>query len=225
MTNLSVLKKISVLAATSVIAVIATNAQASATNFYLGNTIPEAQINSSFSYTEDGISLVATGTQSSGASRSVYQSQFGLGVTTYNSVFGSLITGENQIDGGIALGETLNLTFTKTVKLISATFSRVGYNDDFKLLVDGNQFIAADIPGGSLFDVDVSKFTFTPSPTGNMFGFTVNDGNDDYLVQSVEVELASVPESTSVLGLLAFGAMSAGSMIKRKQQQKVIVKA
>jgi hypothetical protein len=34
-----------------------------------------------------------------------------------------------------------------------------------------------------------------------------------------------VPEPTSVLGLLALGAMGAGSMLKRKQQQKATVKA
>ncbi|MBD2569867.1 MULTISPECIES: PEP-CTERM sorting domain-containing protein [Nostocaceae] len=221
MTTLSLLQKISVLAATSAIAVMATTGKASATTFYLGNGLNLPQISSSFSYSEDGISLVATGTQNSGASRNVYQSILGLGVANNNNI---LNVGGNQIDGGTGLGETLKLTFTNTaVKLLSATFSRVGSNDSFKLLVDGNQFIAADIPGGNFLDLDISKFTFSPSPTGTVFGFTVTDGNDDYLVKYVEVE--AVPEPASVLGLLAFGAMGAGSMIKRKQQQKAMVKA
>jgi hypothetical protein len=223
MTTLSVLKRISALAATSVIAVTVTTAKASATTFYLGNGINLPEIKSSVSYTEDGISLLATGTQNSGVSRNIYQSTLGLGVTNSNSVIGSVLSGENQINGGITLGETLKLNFSHTVKLLSATFSRVGTNDSFKMLVDGNQYISADIPDGNLLDLDISKFTFTPSPTGKIFGFSVTDGNDDYLVKYVEV--AKVPEPASMLGFLAFGAMGAGSMIKRKQQQKTMVEA
>ncbi|MTJ08095.1 MULTISPECIES: PEP-CTERM sorting domain-containing protein [unclassified Anabaena] len=223
MTTLSVFKRISVLAATSVIAVTVTTAKASATTFYLGNGIDLPEIKSSVSYTEDGISLLATGTQNSGASRNIYQSTLGLGVTSRNSVVTSVLSGDNQINGGVTLGETLNLTFSHTVKLLSTTFSRVGSNDSFKLLVDGNHYISANIPGGNFLDFDISKFTFTPSPTGNIFGFSVTDGNDDYLVKYVEV--AKVPEPASMLGFLAFGAMGAGSMIKRKQQQKTILKA
>ncbi|MFB2876961.1 PEP-CTERM sorting domain-containing protein [Floridanema aerugineum] len=38
-------------------------------------------------------------------------------------------------------------------------------------------------------------------------------------------QVKSVLEPTSALGLLALGAMGIGSMLNRKQQQKVTVKA
>ncbi|MEW5859093.1 MAG: PEP-CTERM sorting domain-containing protein, partial [Cyanobacteriota bacterium] len=48
-------------------------------------------------------------------------------------------------------------------------------------------------------------------------------GNVDLKISNVAyTETAPVPEPASVLGLLAFGAMGAGSL-KRKQQQKVAV--
>lgn len=46
--------------------------------------------------------------------------------------------------------------------------------------------------------------------------------NGDYQITFTgDIKLASVPEPTSTLGLLAFGALGAGSILKRKQQDKV----
>jgi hypothetical protein len=150
-------------------------------------------------FTEGGITATATGTSTTPffPSRNVFQSRKGLGVTYTKSNLEN-----NQIDG-LGFDETLNLAFSQKVNLNSATFSRVGRNDDFKLLVDGDKFIAADIPGGNIFDFGVGTFNFSPSPTGNLFGFTVAHRNDDYLLKSVDV--TAVPTPALLPGLIGMG--------------------
>ncbi|WP_279327059.1 PEP-CTERM sorting domain-containing protein [Crocosphaera subtropica] len=180
---------------------------AEATSFYLGNGLNVPEVGSFFSYTKDGIGLTTTGILDNGNGRNVYRSLLGSGVTKEVLFDGD----DNQIDG-VGPDETLVLTFNQVVNLVSVTFSRVGDNDDFKLFVDGNQFIAADIPGGNFLDLDISNFIFNPSPTGTKFGFTVIDKKDDYLVKYVEVN--AVPEPLTILG--AGTAIAFGTSFKRK---------
>ncbi|WP_152588697.1 PEP-CTERM sorting domain-containing protein [Nostoc sphaeroides] len=208
MRTLNILKTVSTVVAASVVTVIATTEKAGAISIYLGNGIDQPQIDSSFNFSQDGISLTATGVTNTGA-RNVYQSILGLGVSDTNN---PIDIGTNQIGGTIRVGETLKLAFNQSVKLVSVTFSRVGNNDNFSLLVNGNQFVAADIPGGNILDIDVSKFSFNPSPTGNIFGFTVADNNDDYLVKSVEVE--AVPEPITLAGMV-MGSGFGGILFKK----------
>jgi len=42
----------------------------------------------------------------------------------------------------------------------------------------------------------------------------------EFRIGNAQTEISSVPEPASTLGLMALGAMGAGSMLKRKQQQK-----
>ena len=71
--------------------------------------------------------------------------------------------------------------------------------------------------------------TFTAN-TGNSFlsssyfGTNFQSQTYDYS-KGIAGVAKNVPEPTTTLGLLALGAMGAGSMLKRKQQQKVTVKA
>jgi len=64
-------------------------------------------------------------------------------------------------------------------------------------------------------------FSFTIPTTGTYtLGIGVTDWRDttkDSVLLVDNVQLASVPEPTSTLGLLAFGALGAGSVLKRKQ--------
>lgn len=61
---------------------------------------------------------------------------------------------------------------------------------------------------------------------GDVFGFGVNTVDNTTGAATATISnLISVPEPASTLGLLALGAMGAGSMLKRKQQQKATVKA
>jgi hypothetical protein len=67
-------------------------------------------------------------------------------------------------------------------------------------------------------------FSFTIPTTGTYtLGIGVTDWRDttkDSVLLVDNVQFASVPEPTSVLGLLAFGALGAGSVLKRKQRHK-----
>lgn len=212
MPNLNIVKKLSAVAAASVLAVLATQGRVSALSIYLGNGLNLPEVDDEFTYNQGNISVKATGKLANGGNRNVYRSTLGLGVT-----INALPLENNQIDG-VGVNEILNLTFNQSVNLISATFAKVGTNDSFKLLVDGNQFIAADIPGGSnnILDWDISNFRFNPAPTGIVFGFTVNDNNDDYFLKYVEVE--AVPEPIT-MGGLALGA-GFGAFLKTRYSKK-----
>jgi hypothetical protein len=156
-----------------------------------------------------GINVKATATPSVfGVSRKVFQGSNGLGATFTNSSLEN-----NQVDG-LGLDETLNLLFSEQINLLAATFARVGTNDEFKLLVNGNQFISADIPGGNGSDTAIGKFSFSPSPVGTLFGFTVTDNNDDYFLKSVE--FTPIPTPALLPGLIGMGL---AAIRKRKGEQ------
>lgn len=165
-------------------------------------------IEPSFNFSQEGIDVTATAA-APGPSRVVVQSGVGLGVRLPSS-------GDNfQIDG-LGPDETLNLEFSEQVNLVSATFSRVGFFDEFRLLVDGTQFVQANILGGNLSDTDIGIFNFSPSPTGSLFGFTVTDWNDDYFLRAVEV--TPVPTPAAVLpGLFGMGM---AAFRKKNQHQE-----
>lgn len=181
---------------------------AQAVSFNLGGSNDSR---SSFSITEDGIGLTITGSAEDGSDRNVVRRLNGMGVRLPRSF------DDPEIDG-FGPDETLNLLFDHTVDLISATFSRVGFNDDFKLFVDGSETVDTDIPGGTFNSIDagIGTFNFTSFMTeGNQFGFTVSGTNDDFFLKSVEVE--KVPEPALMLGL---GAVAAGLLAQRKSRKE-----
>lgn len=149
----------------------------------------------------DGIFVTATGESqglfnpNSSLRRNVFQNGNGLGVT-----FNTSSAEDNRVDG-LGLDETLNLSFLQPVNLIAATFKSVDRSDEFRLLVNGEQFVDADIPGRRFNNT----FTFTPSPVGTVFGFSVTDWDDDYLLKAIEV--TPVPTPAAVLpALIGMGA-------------------
>jgi len=94
--------------------------------------------------------------------------------------------------------------------------------DDFTLLYETDR-IKIDIDGNTIFDVSADEVgeEFLPGrfgfynlsqPKVNYYGFTHQD------IPFIE-EKVSTPEPSSVLGLLAFGAVSIAGL-KRKKQQK-----
>ncbi|MFB2892112.1 DVUA0089 family protein [Aerosakkonemataceae cyanobacterium BLCC-F50] len=79
--------------------------------------------------------------------------------------------------------------------------------------------------GGSIF---TDNWSGVQTPTGSggaspLSGWTGGGSNGSYQINISET--ASVPEPASTLGLLVLGSLGAGSMLKRKQQQKATVKA
>lgn len=126
-----------------------------------------------------------------------------------------------QVDG-LGANEILSLTFNQTVRVVSATFRRVGtdlvglglLNDDFRLLVDGVSVLTADIPGGNILDTGTGTFNFSPSiAQGSVLGFGTVDFSDDYFLSSVTVE--TIPTPALLPGLLAMGA---AALRKRKSE-------
>ena len=86
---------------------------------------------------------------------------------------------------------------------------------------------------GRSFNSTTSGLNAVGTPAGNndnsfwnssYFGTNFQAQNTDYSMGIAGI-VKPVPEPASTLGLLALGAMGAGSMLKRKQQQKATVKA
>ena len=165
----------------------------------------------SFNQSKNGLNVTATGKVANGTSRDIFQNEDGFGVFRGG-------TENKQIDGvGADKRETLNLSFDKLVTLLSATFAKVDSEndgDEFKLLVNGFEFISDTvIPGSGTFD-------FTSfNPTGTVLGFTVGDSDDDYFLKSVEVK--EVPEPTTILGSFLVSGFGAMFYKKRKNQSDI----
>jgi hypothetical protein len=193
--------------------------QAQAVTLTFDFTTEEESIAPSFEFTEGGLTLTATGSftdlEGETSPRDVAQTVAGLGVT---AGFGPLGLENAEVDGS-GQSETLLLSFDGRARINSATFSRVGSLDEFTLLVDGDELVSADIPGGNLADVDIGSFDFTGfnagDRTGAEFGFTVTDLDDGYILREITVE--TVPEPALVLGLLAASVLG-GSVLQRKQK-------
>lgn len=185
------------LAVSSVVAVAP--AQALTFNFSNGGarTGPNEIV---FTDAPSGITATATGSAAGGV-LGVVQDSFDRGLGVRSRLFDS-----NQIDG-FGADETLNLSLSKKVNLVSATFGAVGFDDDFRLLVGGSQFLDADIPFGNIF-------SFSPSPMGTQFGFTVTGFNDDYFLSAIEV--TPVPTPAAVLPALI--GMGTAAFRKKKRE-------
>ncbi|NET25767.1 MAG: PEP-CTERM sorting domain-containing protein [Okeania sp. SIO1I7] len=86
------------------------------------------------------------------------------------------------------------------------TVTLLGF-DEFDNLVASDTFTALTAQTLSISGPGITRFEI------NQFG---NIGIDDFTFNPTPVNPASTPEPASVLGLLAFGAMGASSMLKRK---------
>lgn len=85
--------------------------------------------------------------------------------------------------------------------MLSAVFSGLesDSSDDFQLLVNGNPFFGVD--GANVPSV---PFIFNPAAgPAQSFGFTVTDGNDNFFLESLEVE--TVPTPALLPSLLGMG--------------------
>lgn len=86
--------------------------------------------------------------------------------------------------------------------------------------------------GGKTFTFDLANllqpngttFSLLSALQSNRFLDVVvgDDTSVDFVKLTINAKEVSVPEPTSALGILAFGALGAGSVLKRKQQQKAL---
>lgn len=152
--------------------------------------------------------FTATGSYNGNSTAVVTQTNLGLGVR-------SALIDQFQVDG-LGSTETLNLSFLESVRLRSATFATIGYGNAFKLVVDnGQQVIEQLIPGASIFNGFVSSpISFSPSPTGTNFGFSVTDSNDAYYLSAIDV--TAVPTPAAVLPALI--GMGTAAFRKKKHE-------
>ena len=187
-------------------------------NSIVGNNAGNASL---LEFTVDGITLKATGTEGT-ANVNIRQilnnpnngNPGGLGVR------GSNLNG--QIDGRGGDFEALLLELDRTVRIVSATFTRVNSNnnDDFTLSVDGNNTISGDIPLDIISpngnDLGTGTLNFNDLLIGNLFAFSVTENDDDYRLKSVTFE--TVPEPTSILGLFSLGIVGVIATNKSKSR-------
>ena len=184
--------------------------RAEAISVYLGSlTLGETA--SYYDYSQDGIDFRASAFDENNTSAPrVFRSILGLGVKRGSK-------DSPQIDGK-GLDETLRLTFERTVRLVSATFSAVGQNDDAVVTLGGNQLYTGNIPNTRW---GFGKLSFATTSIGTVADFSILGKNDDYFLKKIEVE--SVPEPLSILGTgLALGA---GALFERKRLKSQSAKA
>jgi hypothetical protein len=201
-------------------------------NFANGNAIGNFPGVPSLSFSQGGIGLTATGS-AQGTPALVVQNNQGLGV--YSGIIpvptNPLLVDSAQIDAN-GSDETLKLTFDQTIRIVSATFSRVGFGGNSSAL--GNDFYTLSsniggslvtnklIPGGNILDLGTGSENFTAflssaQRTGSVFNFSVPSGggilSSDYQLLNLTVE--AVPTPALLPGLLGLGVSLAR---KRKQQ-------
>jgi hypothetical protein len=130
-------------------------------------------------------------------------------VTLLSTIFeaaSSLGSGTDEFDAGID-GVDLQIIDTfGTDNLVN--FPGAGFSGSTDRLVDFSGGV--DFAGDGTDDL-------LPA-TGLVFDFYTDDSGDDYRIREMKVSV-DVPEPASVLGLVGFGSVAAGTMLKRKREQ------
>lgn len=129
-------------------------------------------------------------------------------------------SGINAVVGNDPFAEDISGFFTEAVDFVSVftgdirltdieTVTLLGF-DEFDNLVDSDTFTSLTAETLSISGPGIVRFEILDE---NQLGI----GIDDFTFNPTPVNPASTPEPASVLGLLAFGAIGASSMLKRKQ--------
>ena len=162
----------------------------------------------SLSFTEDGLKLNATA-MSGGSTSWVNRTPLGLGVSS------SLWPPDDFRIDGLEREDLLILEFDQEVTINSASFAAIWKDDDFQLFVDGVSRVSADIPGDHIYTFQDTEAQYR---TGRIFGFSVTETNDDYLLSGMTVEIAQAPIPAA--GLL-FASSMAGLLVVRKKRRSI----
>jgi len=171
------------------------------------------------------IGLETIGVTASGSGQgaaNIFQGFNGLGVLSQGDN-STQIDAFPQISGpGIDPLEKIKLVFSPGVRLLAATFGKVGGDDDFSLFVHGNQLFTGKVPGApggnndsgiGIANFAVAGTYFIPqnSRTGTTFEFGTLNSTDDYFLRGVSVK--TVPAPALLPGLIGLGV---AALRKRK---------
>ncbi|WP_287526426.1 hypothetical protein [Okeania sp. SIO2C2] len=125
-------------------------------------------------------------------------------------------SGINAATNASFIGGNISGFFTEAVDFVSVFAGDVGFDtdtvtllgfDEFDNLVASDTFAALAAQTLSISGAGITRFEINQSG-----GIII----DDFTFNPAPVNPASTPEPASVLGLLAFGAMGASSMLKHK---------
>ncbi|MGK7956329.1 MAG: PEP-CTERM sorting domain-containing protein [Crocosphaera sp.] len=177
-----------------------------ATTFVFGGS---NDLEESFTFIKDDITITVTGSAGDDP-RDVIRRPSGIGV------WNGRRSGDDREVDGFGPDETLSLLVDPEVSLITATFSRVGKNDDVEIVIGGDVFFSGDIPGGNKFDTGIGTVRISDAPFATQIDFTVTEKNDDYFLKKIKVDV--VPEPLTILG--AGTAIAFGAKFKRKLASK-----
>lgn len=141
---------------------------------------------------------------------------FGLSVFNCHSNRWGCGHDNSQIDGRGA-SEAAVIDFGEMVNLVSATFSLLGGNDTFTLLVDGDE-IMSDVSAseGDRFRF-FTEYSFDAGVSGSAFTFLADNRHDDFKLTGIAVDyISNVPEPAT-LSLLGLGLAGLGSLGRKKR--------
>ncbi len=150
--------------------------------------------------TTNTISLIASGTTSSGA-RAVDIDRFGIGVDG-----GSF---DNDDIDGSGPDETLWLDFGMDVRVLSITLENVTSNDDGFINLDATSLLSGDLPNSEFLDFTGDNYV------GSVLSFGVLESNDDYKVRKVKI-YKQIPDSGSTFILMGLGLTALAFVARRK---------
>lgn len=203
------LKKHLAIAALTLAAVLASNAQAATYNLAGGG--------GNLGGSEDFAATVGTGptmTATAGADvllanipASLVQSAGGLGVTRF------LDGNPTQVDGSPLLtSEYVTFNFAWAVKLLSFDLLGIDSNDNYDISVNGGSFMSG-LTALASNPVGVNNVAFfTIRASGTLFQDGIL-GNDEFSLNSVNVASVPVPAA----GLLLLGALGGLSALRRRK--------
>ncbi len=182
--------------------IAATSAAALPITFDFSNS-GHKSLRSSHTFSEGGMAVKANAF--GGGNLSQTRSGLGVGGTNWWD--------SNQLDG-LGPDESISFSFSRSVRLLGFTLSRVNFYDEATLTVGDLPAMSYNLPGSKYFDSTVKVNT---DFIGTDFLFGVTDWNDSYFINSLIVEATEVPEPGTI-ALFAVGLVGLGLARKRARQ-------